>query len=94
MFLCSENRMRLTLEIAELTRKLWPQDRPVFLRLSVTDWHKKGEKSKANPKEYLSWGIEQSNILVGELIKLGIDFIDVTSGGMDPDQRLAILSGG
>lgn len=80
----SENRMRLILEIAQVTRSLWPVDKPVFCRLSITDHHAAGEKNAAG--EYISWGIEQSRIIVKELVKLGIDLVDCTSGGLDAEQ--------
>jgi len=38
-----ENRIRLTLEVVDLTRKTVPKDMPVFLRISATDWLEKAE---------------------------------------------------
>lgn len=82
----SENRMRLILEIAEITIQNWPKDKPVFCRLSATDWYKGGEKDTSG--KYVSWGLEQSAILMERLIEMGIDFFDITSGGLEYDQAV------
>lgn len=74
------------LEIADITLKLWPRDKPVFCRLSATDWFKGGEKD-ANGK-YVSWGLEQSRILMDRLVKMGVVFFDITSGGLEYDQAV------
>ena len=66
-----ENRMRLVLEIAELVRAAWPAEKPIFTRLSVTDWRDDG------------WGVEDSIVLARELKALGIDVIDSSSGGFE-----------
>jgi 2,4-dienoyl-CoA reductase-like NADH-dependent reductase (Old Yellow Enzyme family) len=63
--------MRLTLEIAELVRAAWPADKPIFTRLSVTDWRDDG------------WTVEDSTVLARELKALGIDVIDSSSGGFE-----------
>lgn len=65
-----ENRMRLPLKIARMIRDFWPQNRPVFVRLSATDWTEKS-----------SWNINEAVLFVKELQKLGVDFIDVSTGG-------------
>jgi 2,4-dienoyl-CoA reductase-like NADH-dependent reductase (Old Yellow Enzyme family) len=71
--------MRLVLEIAKITRDIWPKDKPVFVRISATDWDERGEKDENG--EWISWGIEQSKMLASELHKLGVDLLDVSSGG-------------
>ena len=81
----SENRMRLVLEIAVLTRQTWPQEKPVFCRLSITDHHSAGETGLNG--EYISWGVEQSRAMVARLVEIGIDLLDCTSGGLDADQK-------
>jgi len=77
--------MRLILEIALMTRQIWPQDKPVFCRLSVTDHHAGGEKNSQG--DYISWGEEQSKIMIAELVNIGVDLVDCTSGGLDADQK-------
>jgi 2,4-dienoyl-CoA reductase-like NADH-dependent reductase (Old Yellow Enzyme family) len=76
-----ENRMRLTLRVAEVVRKLVPSDLPVFVRISATDWADGG------------WDIDQSVVLAGQLKGLGIDLIDVSSGGLVPKARIPVAKG-
>lgn len=66
-----ENRMRLLLEVTAAVRAVWPQGKPLLVRLSVTDWHADG------------WQVEDSVVLARELKALGVDAIDCSSGGFD-----------
>lgn len=63
------NRMRFPLAVAAAVREAFPQDKPVFVRISATDWVEGG------------WDVEQSVQFVKELDQLGIDLIDTSSGG-------------
>jgi 2,4-dienoyl-CoA reductase-like NADH-dependent reductase (Old Yellow Enzyme family) len=65
-----ENRIRFPLEVAKTVRDIWPQTHPLFVRISVTDWAEGG------------WNLEQSIELAKEFKKIGIDFIDCSSGGL------------
>src|SRR6516164_6284327 len=76
-----ENRMRLSLRVAAAVRKLVPTELPVFVRISGTDWADGG------------WDIEQSVVLAGRLKELGIDLIDVSSGGLVPKARIPVGKG-
>jgi 2,4-dienoyl-CoA reductase-like NADH-dependent reductase (Old Yellow Enzyme family) len=76
-----ENRMRLSLRVAAAVRKLVPAELPVFVRISGTDWAEGG------------WDIEQSVVLAGRLKELGIDLIDVSSGGLVPKARIPVAKG-
>jgi 2,4-dienoyl-CoA reductase-like NADH-dependent reductase (Old Yellow Enzyme family) len=76
-----ENRMRLLLRIAERLRGVMPADLPLFVRISATDWVEGG------------WDIEQSVVLAGRLRDLGVDLIDVSSGGMVPRARIPVGRG-
>jgi 2,4-dienoyl-CoA reductase-like NADH-dependent reductase (Old Yellow Enzyme family) len=67
-----ENRMRLPLRVAERLRRLLPDELPLFVRLSATDWAEGG------------WDAEQSVELAKRLKGLGVDRIDVSSGGTLP----------
>ena len=68
-----ENRCRLPLRVAKTIRDLWPDQWPVFVRISATDWVEGG------------WDLEQS-IQFGKRLKdIGIDLIDCSTGGMVPD---------
>lgn len=64
-----ENRMRLPLLVAKALRDFWPQNKAVFVRISATDWTDGG------------WDLNQSITFCRELKKIGIDFIDVSTGG-------------
>lgn len=66
-----DNRMRLVLEIAEAVRAAWPQNKPLLVRLSVSDNAAGG------------WQVEDSVILAQKLKALGVDAIDCSSGGFD-----------
>ncbi|HKJ45447.1 MAG TPA: NADH:flavin oxidoreductase/NADH oxidase [Balneolales bacterium] len=65
-----ENRVRFPLEVAKAVRDIWPQTHPLFVRISVTDWAEGG------------WDLEQSIELAKEFKKIGIDFVDCSSGGL------------
>ncbi|MFO7189052.1 MAG: NADH:flavin oxidoreductase/NADH oxidase [Pseudomonadota bacterium] len=71
-----ENRMRLPLAVAKAVREAWPAHRPVFVRISATDWVEGG------------WDLEQSIVLARKLRELGIDLIDCSSGGLVPDAKI------
>ena len=61
-------RMRLPLEIAEAVRANWPEDKPLFIRLSVED--------------DAGWGPDES-VRFSKLVRAkGVDVIDCSSGGM------------
>jgi len=71
-----ENRMRLTLEVADAVRKYWPQHLPVFTRISASDWVDGG------------WDVQQSIELSKKLKGIGIDLMDVSSGGLVPYAKI------
>ncbi|GAA5830636.1 hypothetical protein JCM11251_002544 [Rhodosporidiobolus azoricus] len=81
-----ENRLRYPLEVIANVRKQWPTNKPLFLRISASDWYPKGEKNEKG--EWASWGIEQSKIFVKEAIKLGVDLVDISSAGNTPEQKI------
>ena len=64
-----ENRTRFVREIATAVRRVWPDELPLFTRISATDWVDGG------------WDVEQSIELARQLKTLGVDFIDCSSGG-------------
>jgi len=76
-----ENRMRFPLEIFEAVRAAFPHDKPVGLRVSATDWIEGG------------WDISQTIAFVHELKKRGLDWIDVSSGGVSPLQKIPLGPG-
>ena len=76
-----ENRIRFALEVTEAVRSAWPQEKPLFVRISATDWAEGG------------WDIEQSVALARRLRELGVDLIDVSSGGLLPHVRVPVGPG-
>jgi 2,4-dienoyl-CoA reductase-like NADH-dependent reductase (Old Yellow Enzyme family) len=78
-----ENRVRLTLEIVDLTRKEIPKEMPLFLRLSATDWL---DHDGYNGD---SWTVKDSAKLAKLLAERGVDLLDVSSGGNHPQQKIS-----
>ena len=76
-----KNRMRLTVDVARQVREVWPDDLPVFVRISSTDWIEGG------------WDIFQSAELAKELRNVGVDLIDCSSGGIAPGAIIPIGPG-
>ena len=68
-----ENRIRLPLLVAKTVREVWPADRPIFVRISATDWAENG------------WDLQQSVELSRRLKEVGVDLVDVSSGGTVPN---------
>jgi 2,4-dienoyl-CoA reductase-like NADH-dependent reductase (Old Yellow Enzyme family) len=86
-----ENRMKYPLQLIEAVRKAWPEDRPLLLRISATDFAAGPEKDDKG--EWVQWGIEQSKIFTAEAVKLGVDFIDVSAGGNWQKQHIEVKPG-
>ena len=76
-----QNRIRLTLEIVELTRSMVPASMPVFLRISATDWLENVEGME-------SWDVDQTVKLAQILAERGVDLLDVSSAGLHPAQQI------
>jgi 2,4-dienoyl-CoA reductase-like NADH-dependent reductase (Old Yellow Enzyme family) len=73
-----ENRIRLTLEVAEAVRGILPDGLALFVRISSTDWKEGG------------WTLDDSVKLAGALRNRGVDLIDCSSGGLIPDAKVII----
>jgi len=71
-----ENRARFPLRVAEVVRKAWPEDLPVFVRVSATDWVEGG------------WDLPQTVRLARMLKDIGVDLIDCSTGGLVSDARI------
>ncbi len=77
----SANRMRFPLEVFEAARRVWPADKPLGVRVSATDWVDGG------------WTPEETVVFARELKARGCDFIDATSGQVDPRQQIPFAPG-
>ncbi len=73
-----EGRTRLLKDVVTDVREAVPDGTPVFVRLSATDWL----------SDRRSWTVEASSRLAGELQPLGVDLVDVSAGGIHPDQQV------
>jgi len=84
-----ENRMRWPLRLIKRIREAW-SDKPLFVRISGTEWAGDERDEHGN---WLSWGLEQSKIFTKEVQKIGVDLIDVSSGGNYPKQEIPTAPG-
>ena len=76
-----ENRMRFPLEVFDAVRAAFPADRPVWVRLSATDWVDGG------------WDLDSSVAFTNALKARGCAAIHVSSGGVSPLQKIALAAG-
>lgn len=76
-----ENRMRFPLEVFDAVRAVFPSHKPVGMRVSSSDWVESG------------WDIEQTIEFAKALEARGVDWIDASSGGNDPNQKIPIGPG-
>ncbi|ODQ49890.1 FMN-linked oxidoreductase [Saitoella complicata NRRL Y-17804] len=73
-----DNRIRLSLEICEAVKAAIPAETPLFYRVSATDWLEPGK----------GWDLDQSIELAKRLHSIGIDLLDVSSGGNHCAQQI------
>ena len=73
-----ENRIRLTLEVLEAVQSEWPENLPLLVRISASDWAEGG------------WNLEESIQLSKILKEKGVDLIDVSSGGAVSHQQIPL----
>jgi 2,4-dienoyl-CoA reductase-like NADH-dependent reductase (Old Yellow Enzyme family) len=76
-----ENRSRLLFEIVHAVQTVWPQNLPLFVRISATDWAEGG------------WDIDEAVKLSAILKERGVDLIDCSSGGLVPHARIPLGPG-
>ncbi|ORZ39464.1 hypothetical protein BCR44DRAFT_119145 [Catenaria anguillulae PL171] len=72
-----ENRARFLTLIVTAVRSVWPEHKPLFLRLSCTDW-----------VEESSWNVDEVVQVVESLVALGVDVVDCSSGGAHTSQKI------
>jgi 2,4-dienoyl-CoA reductase-like NADH-dependent reductase (Old Yellow Enzyme family) len=76
-----DNRIRFLLETVRAVRGVWPDQLPLAVRISASDWKEGG------------WDIEQSVALARQLKPEGVDLVDCSSGGMVPDAKIKVGPG-
>lgn len=79
-----ENRFRFALEIIKAVRAVIPAGMPLFLRVSGTDFKNPNDMLAADPD---GWDIDQVIELCRKAVPLGLDLIDISSGGNVPGTR-------
>lgn len=76
-----DNRMRFPLEVVEAVRAVWPQGKPLGIRVSAVDWAESGIE------------LEDTIAFVSDAKRLGIDYVCVSSGGLVPHVRVPVAPG-
>jgi len=76
-----ENRSRFLLEVIKGVKEVWPESKPLFVRISASDWADGG------------WSIDDSVKLAIVLKQKGVDLIDCSSGGAVRHQKISIGPG-
>jgi 2,4-dienoyl-CoA reductase-like NADH-dependent reductase (Old Yellow Enzyme family) len=78
-----DNRVRFPLEVVDAVRAVWPDDLPVFFRISGTDWLPDGQ----------GWTAEDTVRFAKALLAHGVDLLDVSSGGNAAGVRIPLGPG-
>ncbi|HWE86141.1 MAG TPA: NADH:flavin oxidoreductase/NADH oxidase [Terracidiphilus sp.] len=76
-----ENRTRLLLRVVDAVRGAWPETKPLFVRISATDWTEGG------------WTVDDSVALAKLLKQHGVDLVDCSSGGNIAGARIPLTPG-
>jgi len=76
-----ENRTRLVIEVVDAVRRVWPDDKALFVRFSATDWADGG------------WTVAETADLTKLLGDHGVDLVDVSSGGLVAEARVSVGPG-
>ncbi|MDQ0799692.1 NADH:flavin oxidoreductase/NADH oxidase [Arthrobacter sp. SLBN-112] len=82
------NRMRFAVEVVDAVRQEWPVDKPLFFRVSATDW-----LAGDADDERRGWTSSESVLLAKELKDHGVDLFDVSTGGIVPDAKIPVRPG-
>ncbi|MCX4976737.1 MULTISPECIES: NADH:flavin oxidoreductase/NADH oxidase [unclassified Streptomyces] len=77
-----ENRTRLALEVVDAVREVWPEDKPLFFRISATDW-----------LEEDGWTADDTVRFAAQLKEHGVDLLDVSTGGNASGARIPVGPG-
>ncbi|MEV6315298.1 NADH:flavin oxidoreductase/NADH oxidase [Streptomyces sp. NPDC051776] len=78
-----ENRTRFALEVVDAVRAVWPDELPVFFRISATDW-----LTEDADDDRTGWTAEDTVRFAEDLRAHGVDLLDVSSGGNAPRVRI------
>ncbi|MEU9205464.1 NADH:flavin oxidoreductase/NADH oxidase [Streptomyces sp. NPDC048332] len=78
-----ENRVRFALQVVDAVREVWPEELPVFFRISATDWLTENAEDERE-----GWTADETVRLAEELRAHGVDLLDVSTGGNAPRARI------
>lgn len=76
-----QNRLRFPLEVISDVRAVWPEAKPLAVRISATDYFTGG------------WDIDDSVQYAAQMKRLDVDVIDVSAGGLVPEQKIPLGPG-
>ncbi|TVY37075.1 putative NADPH dehydrogenase, partial [Lachnellula occidentalis] len=80
-----ENRIRILVEVIQAVRAVIPSGMPLLVRISATEWMEKHASE--------SWDVESTIKLAKLLPALGVDLLDVSSGGNNEAQTIELHNG-
>ncbi|KAJ2811174.1 hypothetical protein H4S07_002226 [Coemansia furcata] len=83
-----DNRIRFVVETVRKVRKVWPEQKPLFVRLSMTDWVSPSDEIPTG-----GWTEEESIELTKVLAKEGVDLVDCSTSGSSPKQQIPLSPG-
>ncbi|MGS0742355.1 NADH:flavin oxidoreductase/NADH oxidase [Glaciimonas sp. GG7] len=76
-----ENRTRLVMEVVAAVRKVWPEELPLLVRVSATDWVEGG------------WNADETVALSRLLREAGVDLVDISTGGNAANAEIPVGPG-
>ncbi|MGC2809605.1 MAG: oxidoreductase, partial [Bradyrhizobium sp.] len=76
-----QNRLRFPIEVFEAVRAVFPESKPVGVKVSATDWVEGG------------WDLAQTIEFARALKQRGVDWVDASSGGVSPLQKIPLSPG-
>ncbi|WP_030261780.1 NADH:flavin oxidoreductase/NADH oxidase, partial [Streptomyces violens] len=83
-----ENRIRFALEVVDAVRAVWPEELPLFFRISATDW------LTENPEDGREgWTADDTVRFAADLKAHGVDLLDTSTGGNAPDAKITAVPG-
>ncbi len=74
--------MRYPLEVFSAMRAAWPDEKPMGIRISASDWDSDS-----------SWDIDEAIEFCKAIAARGVDWIDVSSGGVSTNQKITLKPG-
>lgn len=85
-----DNRIRVVIEVIQAVRAAIPDEMPLFVRISATDWMEQTELGR----RIGNWDLKSTIRLAKLLPDLGIDVLDVSSAGNHPQAEYSVFNAG